>query len=139
MNKVLLIAAVLAAGVCGRAEASIAFSSASVAGVVAIAAPATGTKNYIKSMTLANDTAIALCVVLKDGANAKGMVCAAANAMKTWPEGTTSQNANSGIQGNVNSFLGESLPVSAAFSVTASTPFAKALAGGLLTISYINQ
>lgn len=137
LNKIILALMVLA-GLVGKAQATIVVSSFSVAGVAAIAAPAAN-KNVIKSLTLSNDTATALCVFIKDGTTLKMVLCAGANATKTWPEGTTSYSPGAGTNGNASQFLGEDLKFSGAFNVTSATAAANATGGGALVISYQNK
>ena len=139
MNQMILAAMLLAVGLAGKAEAAVVVSSASVAGVAAIAAPASGSVTKIKSMRLCNDGASNLCVTIKDGTTFKTMLCAATQACETYPKGVASLTANSGVQGGVPQFLGENLTVAGVFNVFASTPFALAAGGGSLEVSYIQQ
>lgn len=139
MNKIgmVLLGALLAMVMASEAKATVAVSSFSAAGVQTIAAPAAGKKNYIKSITLGNDNAAALCVLIKDGTTTKLMLCAGAQGTVTWPSGVAGLEASaSGTSGPVSKFLGEDLTFSGAFNVTSATASAAAIGGAVLTVTY---
>lgn len=137
--KLILAAMLLVCSVTVKANASVAVSSASAAGVQAIAAPSSGNVTVIKSLTLSNDTATALCVLMKDGTTFKGFLCAASHSTTVWPPAAPSPGAFSGSGGALSAFLGEDFKVAGAFNVFASTPIANSAGGGALVISYVQK
>jgi len=130
-NTICFLVALLAAGVLGgEAQASVAVSSTSVAGVVLVAAPPSGSVTIIKSVRLCNDTASAMCVQIKDGSSIKTQLCAAAQACADLFNAKYTP---------AESPWGENFPVAGAFSVAGSTPAANAAGGATITATYNYQ
>lgn len=122
MKKIALAGALLVAGLVGKANALITVSTASVAGVQAVAAPSTGKTTKLKGCVLGNDTGSAACVFLKSGTTTKLVLCAGANSSATYPPAVPSATFGSGTNGGFTSLFGEDMVFSGAFNVTSSSP-----------------
>lgn len=104
-------------------NATIVVSTASVAGVLLAAAPPSGQKTVVKGCHLANDTSVALCVNLLDGATKKMALCAGAQGQADTPHESPLPSGGP-ANGAIDEFYGESLLLAGAFNVTTSTPSA---------------
>lgn len=125
-KKIGLILALAAVALVGKANATITVSTMSASGVAAVAAPSTG-KTVIKGCTLSNDSAVASCAQLYDGATLKLQLCAGAQATTNWPSGVPSATGNSGTSGAGPQFFGEDLSLSGAFNIKSSSPSASVI------------
>lgn len=121
--KLILAAMLLAAGLVGKADASVFVSTPSIAGFLAVSTPtASGTSTRLKGCILSNDTAVASCVGLYSNTTLKLQLCAGANASAMYPSGVPTATALSGTAGGLSQLFGEDLSFPGAFIVKGSTP-----------------
>lgn len=125
MKMLILAGMVLAAGLVGKAEASLSVSSASAAGVVAASTPTvSGQLIRLKGCILGNDSAINTCVGLYDNTVLKLQLCASAQGSQSFPSGVPSASPLSGTPGGLTQLFGEDLTFAGAFVVKSSSPSA---------------
>lgn len=141
MSKMILAAMLVAAGLVGKADATIVISTqAYVATTVLLSTPtATGVTIRLKGCMLANKIIPVLdtCVDLIDMTavnTIKATVCVPKNQVVAFPSATTGPgNGIAGTAGSLSQFFGEDMVFSGAFAVASSTPTGT---GITLTCSY---
>ncbi len=137
MKMMILTAMLLAAGAVQKANATISYSTQSVAGSIMASTPTvSGRLNIVKGCNLGNPLTIATCVNLLErgpsGDTTKAIICAPASSSQAFPPVGGVTVPNSGTPGAMSQFFGEDLSFNGAFIVTSSTPSASVI----LTCSY---
>lgn len=133
--KMILAAMLLAAGIAGKANATIAIStvavSASAAPTILVSTPTatsaiTGLTQTtkLKSCMLSNDGTLNSCVYFKDMAGAglvRLVMCANAQAQATFPPGNPGAMTASGTPGALPNYVGEDLVFTGGLNVYSSS------------------